>query len=667
MSKGRNCFLEGLFEEAFAGAGCDMYPCYRDDDLRKTAESLPDEISERLESGEIIEQKTWKFIKELNSCNNERLEAIALSDCRRDYTYRQMFRLWENYAKVFSALGMSGETHSRAAMTGTCAVEAISAFFALNMTGASVSMISGDDFSDAKSWKKTILKENVTDVILTDIDAWPAVVRELVKEKESLGIRNIIILDVAVCVGDQFSWGDVRAHERKREKIRKTGGLLFMKDLLKEYRSQEISFGKENIDEAAVILHTSGTVSGIHKPVPHSDAGLNEAVARIVRDDRFADLMGRAVTCSSLDMSASFSFIDQILLVLAFGGRFHAFPVEKPGVGLLMALIDNKANIAFLPGMMFEVLARLPFRLDFSSFEHVIVGGSYVSADTKKRTDRYLRRCGAKSNLMIGYGITEAGAACILAPPGRKDEAIGYPLPGVKVKLYDENDGRYYDIEDGPHTGVLYIASKSVSGGRIDDTVFFELADIDGEKYLNTYDLVRVGEDGALYYAGRMNKFFVNNEGVRFDAGLVETAVSAEPGIEACGLAPEYKKVVHDTIPVLYVQTAGSKRDSVSIARDALVNVFVRDDMIKESNLPSICVITDSIPLNQMGKVDTYRIGMEGAKGKRFSVVPVRKDGALISVELAPIGDGIGGDFVFGVPEELEDTVNKMKALLGEI
>ena len=352
---------------------------------------------------------------------------------------------------------------------------------------------------------------------------------------------------------------------------------------------------------------------------------------------------------------------------MAFGGRLHVFPAEKPGLRQMTALIDNGANLVFFAGMTFEMLDRLPVRLDFSSFEHIIVGGSYVSADAKKRYDRLLKRNGAKSTIMIGYGVSEAGAACILAPPGRKDDAIGYPLPGVRIKLYDESDGRYYDIEDGPRTGVLHIASKSVSCGRIDDTVFFELEDIDGEKYLNTYDLVRVGEDGALYYAGRMNKYFVNNEGVRFDAGLVETAVSAEPGIDACGLAPEYKKVLHDSVPVLYVQTAGSKRDSIRIARDALVNVFVRDDVIKESNLPSICVLTDSIPLNDMGKVDTFRISRGEAKGKRFSVLPVRKDGTLVSVELAPLGDENGPEFGFGVPEELEGAVFKTKAFLEEM
>ena len=111
-------------------------------------------------------------------------------------------------------------------------------------------------------------------------------------------------------------------------------------------------------------------------------------------------------------------------------------------------------------------------------------------------------------------------------------------MDGIKIKLYDEDEKKFYDPGDGPRTGVMFMNTPSVSCGRIDDNVIFELEEIDGEKYLNTYDVVTVGEDGALFYTGRMNKFFVNNQGVRFDAGLVERAVSAQPGIESCGMVP---------------------------------------------------------------------------------------------------------------------------------
>lgn len=633
--------------------------------LREEQKAL-ERINTRIESGEIIEQKTWKFIMELNSYSEDRLDSVALADCKREYTYRKFFSMWDSYARVFSALGITGNNQARVAMIGTCAVEPITAMYALNMTGTSVSMVYFLDFNDSERWKSIISKEGITDIILNDVDAGLPLIRELVKEKESLGIRNIIMQHIPVVPGDLFSIEDAYAHRRKGQKIKKINGLLFMKELLEEYKDHPVSFTAEKNDDAAVIIHTSGTTSGIHKPVPLSDRGFNEAVARLLRDERFKNLRGRAVTSCAMDMSASYGLIDNIQLVLAFGGRLHVLPGKKPGPELLESFVENRANIAFCAGVMFEMLEKTPLSPDLSGIELLFIGGSYVSYDAKKRYDKYLSKCGLKTKGLIGYGLSEAGAACILSTEDRDDEAIGYPLPGIKVKIYDENEGRYYDPEDGPRTGVLHISSPSVSCGRIDDRVFFELEEIDGEKYLNTYDLVRVGEDGALYYAGRMNKFFVNNAGIRFDAGLVETAVSAEPGIEACGLAPEYNKILHDTVPVLYVQTVGDKKDELKIVKEALVNVFVRDGIIKDTNLPSICVITRNIPFNDMGKVDTYRLTDGEVKGKRLAVLPVKPDGQLMDIMLAPARKTEGPDAAFGIPEELEEEMKRTLAGFGE-
>ena len=67
-------------------------------------------------------------------------------DCTREYTYAQMFTEWERYARVFSALGITGENKSRVAIGGTISAEPLFAFYALNMTGAEVSMFSYPDF-----------------------------------------------------------------------------------------------------------------------------------------------------------------------------------------------------------------------------------------------------------------------------------------------------------------------------------------------------------------------------------------------------------------------------------------------------------------------------------------------------------------------------------------
>ena len=54
---------------------------------KKESEKLQ-KINGRIDRGTIAGQKSWKFIRALNSFSEERLDRIALIDGRRKYTYR---------------------------------------------------------------------------------------------------------------------------------------------------------------------------------------------------------------------------------------------------------------------------------------------------------------------------------------------------------------------------------------------------------------------------------------------------------------------------------------------------------------------------------------------------------------------------------------------------
>ena len=113
----------------------------------------------RMESGEIANQKIWQYIREMNGSDPDTLGLAALTDCRREYTYSQMYAMWESYARVFSALGITGKNGSRAGVTGTASAEISFAFFGMNMTGASVSMIQLSSEKRLERLREVIEKE----------------------------------------------------------------------------------------------------------------------------------------------------------------------------------------------------------------------------------------------------------------------------------------------------------------------------------------------------------------------------------------------------------------------------------------------------------------------------------------------------------------------------
>ena len=312
----------------------------------------------------------------------------------------------------------------------------------------------------------------------------------------------------------------------------------------------------------------------------------------------------------------------------------------------------NKVNVLFVTGAYMDALMKLKQKPDLSALEFVFVGGSYVSSYMKGRYDAFLESCGSGARVTIGYGLSETAGACILSDPEWDDDSMGKPLPGVKIKLFDEEEEKYHDLSEGARRGVLFISSPSVSSGRIDRKRFFGLDEIDGENYLNTYDVVKADEAGRLRYAGRMNRYFVNNEGIRFDAGMIETALSAQPGIENCCITPGYDKTLHDTIPVLNVSLTDKDGDAEGVIEDALIRVFIEDGMIKDTNLPGQCMIAKKLPLNEAGKADVRRITDGRVKGRLYRIRPERAGGVLTDIELVPFKDAPG--LRSGLPDELE-------------
>lgn len=617
---------------------------------------LPDAIKGRLKRGTITKQKFWKFIWELNSFSEERLDSAALISDGARISYREMFEGWERYARVFSGLGITETDHSRVGLLSGRDLVSVYSLYGLNMTGTSVSLLHELDILDHKRWDQLIEKEGITDLLLTDRKLTFSRLQFICDNKDRLGIRNVIVLH------------DSADEEENYGKLKDINGVLFMDELFEMYAGNDISYGSGKARDDAVIFHTSGTTSGIHKPVPISDRGLNEAAARLLRDNRFNGLEN-VVSILSVELTSAYGACDMLHLPLGYGGTVVLMPDGAGEEQMLKAIEEYRVTILFAVRDMFELLEEVSPRPDLSSLKFVFLGGSYVSPDAKHRCCDFLGECGSDGQILVGYGMTETGGAVILAEADCFEDSIGKPLSGVDVKILDENEEKYYELSDGERTGVLFVSTPSVSSGQLNGQSFFELTDIDGESYLNTYDLVEVTEDGSLRIIGRMNRFFVNNEGVRFDAGVIETSVSSEADVAACGLVPEYNKQIHDTVPVLFIQFVrsvyenyGTKRKR-ELVEDMLYRIFVKEDRIQTTNLPSMVVICRELPMNQMGKVDVQSIARGGTKGKRYVVKPVRRRGRLIDVRVIS-RDNAGIYLNGGVPEELEYEMELYKILL---
>lgn len=621
------------------------------------------------------DQKAWQFICSLNQ-SDERLDAIAISDTDRDYTYRQFFRWTERYAEVFSGLGITEARGSRLGVVCCQAVSSLFSLFASNMLGVSVSLIQFEDFFATKFLLKAIEVEGITDLVLPAAIVRPDTLHEILLRRPDLGLRHIIVVETS----RQTPCPNKRARDmlaRNLQQIKAMPGVLMMSALLSRYAATPIAYGSGAIDEAAAIVHSSGTTKGTHKPIPLSDVALNTAAARMLVDERFARMGVGTVVLWMISLGFSTSLVNIVYASLAFGATIKLLHGVMDTLALPVELRDviQEVNALTVPYFLMEQIMRDPKSkdIDLSSLQMIVFGGAPTSFDQMRRVKEFVQERGGDPYIVNGYGLSECGAANTIGVYDGTDHGIGQPLTGVKVRIRDEETGEFHAIDGTPHIGTIYLSSPSNSGGRLGDLVLFELEDIEGDAYVCTYDLVRSDERGDLFFVGRANRFFVNNDGMKFDASIVENALLSQEGISECAIVGAYEKLItHDTVPVLYVRVAEGEDDDEAVVRKAILSAYRDSEIVAQSNLPWMCVIVDELPHAASGKVDAVAVQSQRVQGREYTVAPVEREGKLVDVVLEPAQEstvGSGELSPAGIPPEVRqgnlDLVTTMAKTLG--
>ncbi len=588
-------------------------------------------IAKKMEDGSFFEQPIWSCVKERRSVDPDLLQNIALIDCTKEYTYEQMFEEWDKYARVFSALNITGENHSRVAIGGAITAEPVFAFYGLNMTGAEVSMFSFPDFVPGGSWKTMLEKEKITDLIIQDIMVSPDILKELRAVKETLGLKNIILIHSkmgGVSVGPaELLFNEVNYHTLER-----TEGVVFMDKLIEEYKDTPIHIEKYNSERKAVILHTSGTSKGTRKPLPYTDktANIQARAPEYDPDDCFdGGDKGKPIrTILNFDYSSAFGMLGAINTTFNTGNTavvtFFGFMHPK----FIKAVDYYNVNTLFVGGFIVDKWLEQDDLDDISfvSLKNLGIGGSYIPPDKMAKYVEFFKSHGYKYEIAIGYGMSEVSGKQMAShyQEGREIICEAGGTDGIIIK--DENDEKFYTVEDGARTGVMFLCADAMACNELDGEELFKYTEIDGENYICTNDMVRVNEDGSISYVGRTDKYFVNNDNKKFDSGIVDVQMLAHPSIDKCAVVPVLEKRIHDTVPVLYVVPKEKGERAAESIREALIDVYIREKKIPGDNLLVSFMIVDDIPLNTNGKLDIYRITRDRLQGDAYNIVPVRDD-----------------------------------------
>jgi acyl-CoA synthetase (AMP-forming)/AMP-acid ligase II len=187
---------------------------------------------------------------------------------------------------------------------------------------------------------------------------------------------------------------------------------------------------------------------------------------------------------------------------------------------LLKALRDDRLTIVqAVPAMYARLLEQLGGaqpKLE-TQLRFAYAGGSPLPPSLKAQVEQLLGL-----PLHNGYGLTEAAPTVSqtrLDQP-RDDTSVGQAIPGVEVKLVSKGGGEI---------GELWVRGPNVMRGYYREAEL-TAAVLDADGWLNTGDLVRQAEDGALFIVGRSKELIIRS-GFNVYPLEVETVLNAHPAI----------------------------------------------------------------------------------------------------------------------------------------
>ncbi|MGE2736306.1 class I adenylate-forming enzyme family protein [Mycolicibacterium vaccae] len=191
------------------------------------------------------------------------------------------------------------------------------------------------------------------------------------------------------------------------------------------------------------------------------------------------------------------------------------------------------------------------------------------------------------------YGLTETGLDVSNLYDGpRRPGAVGYPLPGVEVRLGNP-DGT--PAESGQ--GEILLRGPQVFAGYLDDPAATAAA-FTAEGWFRTGDLGTVLDDGALAVTGRIKEIIVTG-GINVSPVEVEEVLTTHPAVTEAGVAGVPDDRWGEAVAAwVVVQCPVDIDDLLAHCRERLAPF----------KCPKRITTVEHLPRNAMGKIQRNRL-----------------------------------------------------------
>ncbi|MFZ4530999.1 MAG: class I adenylate-forming enzyme family protein [Alsobacter sp.] len=336
--------------------------------------------------------------------------------------------------------------------------------------------------------------------------------------------------------------------------------------------------------QVAALLYTSGT-TGQPKGVMLTHANL---LYIALVSGRIRALAATDRVYGVLPVSHIFGLASTMLGSIAAGARFELVPRFDPS-HLATALASGITVLQGVPPMFAQLLDHLDGLgepLAAPALRYLSSGGAPLDIDWKRRMEA---RFGVALN--NGYGLTENAPTVAQTRIDRKrdDDSVGWPLPGVAVRVVGPNGE---DIRGG-EVGELWVRGPTVMAGYYRDPAA-SAAVLTGEGWLRTGDLGRRDPDGALFLVGRSKELIIRS-GFNVYPPDVEAALNAHPDVVQAAVVGRAVKGNEEILAFVEL-TPGSQLTRAALADFAATRLAAY-------KRPQHLFVLDRIPATSTGKL----------------------------------------------------------------
>lgn len=536
----------------------------------------------------------------IKNCSKNRLQSTAINYYGRNISYQVLFEITDSVASALENMGVhEGDIVSVCMINSP---ETIYLILALNKIGAVANMLYGMDST-------TEIKNHIMDAKSKFIFALDIFQEKILASIDGTYVEKVVVSNLTQEMSLFNKVGAMMLKKIQVLPIVEDPRFVSWKQFMK-YNTGESSTAKKP-ETPAFITYTGGTTGGSKGVLLSSTAVLAVSQQYIIGEDRAKPerkwmhvqplFIAFGLICITIPLMTGMQIIIRLPLSETIGDVCKKF----------------KPHYYVYGPAFWEDFADKNEIIDLSDLLSPISGGDVLTEKAERKVDEYLQRCGCKTKLMNGYGMSEVCAA-VSVNFDRIYEfgSVGAPFVKNVISAFSVDSGK--ELTYGQE-GEICIHTPSMMIGYLkneEETNNIIRMHDDGLLWVHSGDLGYISENGFVHISGRLKRYFLT-----FFNGVIKKVFSLDiekkmienPLVEKCVAVP-FDDEKYNQVPVAFVVL--SKGVEPNKETEKALRKYAEENM-EFVYRPVKYIFVHSFPHTKVGKVD-YR-ALE-AKAKETSI-----------------------------------------------